>query len=872
MPRGAFIVIEGLERSGKTTQTTTLCEQIEKAGQPVKLLQFPDRTTAIGKMIDAHLRSQSELDGRAFHLLFSANLWELVQVIVSFTATLIYSRLSFIIHLSSQIEKSLQEGTTVVCDRYAFSGIAFSVSTGLSYEWCRAPNISLPSPDLVLFLDISPEKAKERGVYREEKHEEEMQKRVRQVFKRIEDEMSVASEGVKWVVVDAGRDQETVSKDIWSNVESFLGRPIGRLWDNFDIELRRSNMQQGEVATPAHQQNFPPNTGPGPGPPRSPFLRQMNGNGARPTNGANVPPGQVHPPPAMGSPRLGPPPHGQPPNMQPGMPPPVQWPNYYYMHDPNYMYQWGYMPPPQHMQPHPPPPGTPHSAIPHSPRNPPPQLQGTPSTPTPVHAQPVPHTPHPHPPPPLSHSSSASISTVSSPPPTPSSASMPSSARMNSNASPFVPNRSSKITFKNPLDGSEVNLDALRSKQSHHPSPSVTSPPPSGLGSASPRRTPIKIESPEDKKKREEKEKEDARAKAEKERLEKEAVVKKKEAEEKAKKGAEEKMTMSHGGSRRGADRSENQQVNADCWAVTGGSTPRAPLKAGDLSNFGKISKGGPMTFSVFAGGNTPRAPSKAGGLSNFGKISKGGPMAFGPSSVFAGGKKDNKRESISRTNSSANMFQMLVEGGTEPPASTTKGSRPPSRKASVDLGSPGVLEVAPQRRRIVLAPRTKPLEQDATISRPNSDSESDEEVTDEPEQEMSEADAKKKIGEDTKEFFGVRSLDEAEVYFSKLPSVHHHRLVDKLVSLAIESKESNAKLVAEFFERAVSKKLCSSTALEEGFLGIAEVLDDIAIDAPKAPNLLAIMMKGASFDEEQRTRIASKSEENGSKLLNLLS
>jgi dTMP kinase len=36
-----------------------------------------DRTTAIGKMLDAYLRSQAEMDDRAVHLLFSANRWEI---------------------------------------------------------------------------------------------------------------------------------------------------------------------------------------------------------------------------------------------------------------------------------------------------------------------------------------------------------------------------------------------------------------------------------------------------------------------------------------------------------------------------------------------------------------------------------------------------------------------------------------------------------------------------------------------------------------------------------------------------------------------------------------------------------------------------
>lgn len=92
-------------------------------------------------------------------------------------------------------------------------------------------------------------------------------------------------------------------------------------------------------------------------------------------------------------------------------------------------------------------------------------------------------------------------------------------------------------------------------------------------------------------------------------------------------------MSMSYGGSRRGGDRNDYPQVGPDGWAVAGGNSgpPRPPPKAGDLSNFGKISKSGT-------------------------------PMNFGPSSVFAGkkGADPSKRESISRTSTSSNMFSML--------------------------------------------------------------------------------------------------------------------------------------------------------------------------------------------------------------------
>ncbi|KAG5220633.1 Thymidylate kinase [Salix suchowensis] len=144
--RGAFIVVEGLDRSGKTTQCAALHERLVESGVVAELIKFPDRTTVIGQMIDSYLKSQSDMDDHLIHLLFSANRWE----------------------LASSIERQLREGTSIVCDRYAFSGIAFSASKGC----------------------LTREKAKERGGYGEERYEkEEMQKKVRQVFRRIEAEM-----------------------------------------------------------------------------------------------------------------------------------------------------------------------------------------------------------------------------------------------------------------------------------------------------------------------------------------------------------------------------------------------------------------------------------------------------------------------------------------------------------------------------------------------------------------------------------------------------------------------------------------------------------------------------------------------------------
>lgn len=138
---------------------------------------------------------------------------------------------------SGSIEEALRSGTTVLCDRYAFSGIAFSaVKPSLSYEWCKAPDISLPAPDLVLFLNVSPEVARQRGGYGEERYEkEELQMKVRKVFETIEKdtlEMN-GQKGLTWRTIDASGSLEEVHNSIVATVEPLskgLFIDVARLW------------------------------------------------------------------------------------------------------------------------------------------------------------------------------------------------------------------------------------------------------------------------------------------------------------------------------------------------------------------------------------------------------------------------------------------------------------------------------------------------------------------------------------------------------------------------------------------------------------------------------------------------------------------
>lgn len=149
--RGAFIVLEGVDRCGKTTQCGLLLKHLVSLGVAAAAMRFPDRTTSVGKLINQYLVGDAELDDRAVHLLFSSNRWEGAQSLEQ--------------HL-------LHNQETVICDRYAYSGVAFTSAKPredkggpLSLSWCQQPDVGLPAPDAIIFLDLSQDEAEQRGGY-----------------------------------------------------------------------------------------------------------------------------------------------------------------------------------------------------------------------------------------------------------------------------------------------------------------------------------------------------------------------------------------------------------------------------------------------------------------------------------------------------------------------------------------------------------------------------------------------------------------------------------------------------------------------------------------------------------------------------------
>ncbi|EEQ89269.1 thymidylate kinase [Blastomyces dermatitidis ER-3] len=220
--RGALIVVEGLDRAGKSTQCAILQKTLQEDGHEVKYRRFPDRTTEIGKMINAYLMGNTHLDDHAIHLLFSANRWE----------------------AATEIQQDISNGITVIIDRYSYSGVVYSAAKdipGLSLDWAWQPEIGLPQPDIWLFLNISPEEAAKRGGYGLERYENDtFQSRIRQLFQTL-----IAREDPDNVhIIDAGRTEREVALDVIETARKAVENVCGiRSLRKFGPLLKPANTQ-----------------------------------------------------------------------------------------------------------------------------------------------------------------------------------------------------------------------------------------------------------------------------------------------------------------------------------------------------------------------------------------------------------------------------------------------------------------------------------------------------------------------------------------------------------------------------------------------------------------------------------------------------
>lgn len=188
---GTFIVIEGADGAGTTTQSEKLAEYLNAE------LTFEPTDKEIGGKVDEMI-STDDHSPETVALGFAADR---------------------MVHLEERVIPWLEEGRTVVSDRYTHSSLAYQPVMGAEKDWIESLNREILKPDLTVILDISAEvgmkRVEERGhdgnIFEQADFQQKVVKRYREM---------VEQEDV--VLIDGSKSKEEVFRQVKKAVEEKL--------------------------------------------------------------------------------------------------------------------------------------------------------------------------------------------------------------------------------------------------------------------------------------------------------------------------------------------------------------------------------------------------------------------------------------------------------------------------------------------------------------------------------------------------------------------------------------------------------------------------------------------------------------------------
>ncbi|MCI9531945.1 MAG: dTMP kinase [Lachnospiraceae bacterium] len=204
--KGRLIALEGIDGCGKSTQARLLAERMRQEGIACYATMEPT-DSPIGSLIRQIMTGRVKTDNRVIAPLFVAD------------------RLDHLLNEVNGILHKVEEGITVISDRYYFSSYAYQ-GVDLPMDWvirANEPNSSILRPALTVFLDIPPKLALERisrNRFQQELFEEEarlaqVRQKYMEAFRALEGEEQVA-------VLDGDKSPQAVAEAIWEEVRKYM--------------------------------------------------------------------------------------------------------------------------------------------------------------------------------------------------------------------------------------------------------------------------------------------------------------------------------------------------------------------------------------------------------------------------------------------------------------------------------------------------------------------------------------------------------------------------------------------------------------------------------------------------------------------------
>lgn len=202
--RGRFIVFEGIDGGGKTTQARLLAERLRAEGRQVVLTAEPTDLPT-GRALREALSGKVKKSECEMALMFVAD------------------RIAHNNEPEKGLRVLLEKGIDVICDRYYYSTLVYQ-GQSTDYRWVKEMNLSCPDilrPDLCLYLDLLPSQSLERIRHGREGVEiyenEETLSRVRETFLRV---IADLGKEERIEIVDASPSPEEVAAAIAAIVQT----------------------------------------------------------------------------------------------------------------------------------------------------------------------------------------------------------------------------------------------------------------------------------------------------------------------------------------------------------------------------------------------------------------------------------------------------------------------------------------------------------------------------------------------------------------------------------------------------------------------------------------------------------------------------
>lgn len=216
---GKFIVIEGLDGSGKATQSEILRKVFEERGEKVRKLTFPDYNNESSALVKMYLGGEfgdKPSDVNAY------------AAAAFYTVDRIASYLKF-------WKEDYENGTVIIADRYSTSNIIYQMSKLPENEWdsyiefqedFEYNKINVPKPDKIIYLDVEPDVSQKllSGRYSGDESKKDLHEKNLSFLLECRKSALYAAEKLGWVRISCTengemRSIEDISKDILNVVE-----------------------------------------------------------------------------------------------------------------------------------------------------------------------------------------------------------------------------------------------------------------------------------------------------------------------------------------------------------------------------------------------------------------------------------------------------------------------------------------------------------------------------------------------------------------------------------------------------------------------------------------------------------------------------